>query len=82
MPVRIYPRFTFMTSCWPTVDPKDMQDWGMEAAYLQSWNAFTAELQKLRDELTKNASGKPPELLFRGQYDSAWPLSSVSQGIQ
>jgi hypothetical protein len=49
----------------------------MEAVSLPSWDAFTGELQKLRDELTKNASGKPPELLFRGQSNSAWPLTTT-----
>ena len=49
----------------------------MEAASLPNWEAFTAELQKLRDQLTQNASGKPPELLFRGQSDSSWPLATT-----
>jgi hypothetical protein len=49
----------------------------MEAAYLPNWDAFTAELQKLRDELTRNASGKPPELLFRGHSNSDWPLTTT-----
>jgi FRG domain-containing protein len=49
----------------------------MEAVSLPNWDAFTSELQKLRDELTTNASGKPPDLLFRGQSDSAWPLTTT-----
>jgi FRG domain len=49
----------------------------MEATYLPSWDAFTVELQKLRSELTKIASGKPPDPLFRGQSDSAWPLTTT-----
>ena len=49
----------------------------MEAVSLPNWDAFTGELQKIRDELTKNASGKPPELLFRGQSNSAWPLTTT-----
>jgi hypothetical protein len=49
----------------------------MEAVRLPNWEAFTAELQKLRDELTRNASGKPTELLFRGQSDSSWPLTTT-----
>lgn len=49
----------------------------MEAVSVPNWAAFTAELQKLRDELTKNASGKPPDLLFRGQSDSSWPLTTT-----
>jgi FRG domain len=44
---------------------------------LPTWDAFAAELQKLRDDLPKNASGKPPELLFRGQSDSAWLLTTT-----
>ena len=38
---------------------------------------FAAELKKLREDLTKDASGKPPELLFRGQSDSAWLLTTT-----
>jgi hypothetical protein len=49
----------------------------MEAVSLRNWDAFTAELQKLRDELPKDASGQPPELLFRGQSDSDWRLSTT-----
>ena len=49
----------------------------MEAVSVPNWEAFTAELQKLRDALTQNASGKPPELLFRGQSDSSWPLTTT-----
>src|ERR1700685_2487774 len=49
----------------------------MEAVPLPNWEAFTAELQKLSDQLTQNASGKPPELLFRGQSDSSWPLTTT-----
>ncbi len=49
----------------------------MEAIAVPNWEAFTSELQKLRDELSKNAPGKPPELLFRGQSDSSWPLTTT-----
>jgi hypothetical protein len=49
----------------------------MESAYLPNWDAFTAELQKLRDDLTKNFPGRPPELLFRGQSDSSWSLQTT-----
>jgi hypothetical protein len=49
----------------------------MEAADLPNWDAFTAELQKLRDQLTRNASGEPPELLFRGHSNSDWPLTTT-----
>ncbi len=49
----------------------------MEAAYLPGWDTFIAELQKLRDQLTRNASGKPPELLFRGHSNSDWPLTTT-----
>ena len=49
----------------------------MEALRLPDWEAFTAELQKLRDQLTQNASGRSPELLFRGQSDSSWPLTTT-----
>jgi hypothetical protein len=49
----------------------------MEAAYLPNWEAFTAALQRLREELAKNAAGKPPELLFRGHSNSDWPLTTT-----
>jgi hypothetical protein len=49
----------------------------MESVPLPNWEAFTAELQRIRDELIKNASGKPPDLLFRGQSDSSWPLTTT-----
>src|ERR1700740_3353042 len=49
----------------------------MESVTLSNWEAFGAELQKIRDVLTKNASGKPPDLLFRGQGDSSWPLTTT-----
>jgi hypothetical protein len=49
----------------------------MEAVSLPNWEAFTAELQKIRNDLNENASGEPPELLFRGQSDSAWPLTTT-----
>jgi hypothetical protein len=49
----------------------------MEAVSVPNWDAFTAELQRLRDELTKNFPGKSPELLFRGQSDSSWSLQTT-----
>jgi hypothetical protein len=49
----------------------------MQATYVSNWVAFTAELQKLRDELTMNAMGESPELLFRGQSNSDWPLTTT-----
>lgn len=49
----------------------------MEAVSLANWDSFTAELQKLRNELPKDPSGKEPELLFRGQSDSSWPLTTT-----
>ena len=49
----------------------------MKVASPPNWDAFAAELQKLRDGLPKDASGKPPELLFRGQSDSAWLLTTT-----
>src|SRR5260370_39765985 len=49
----------------------------MKAINLPNWDAFTAALHKLRDELANNASGKPPELLFRGQSNSGWPLTTT-----
>ncbi|MFZ0520218.1 MAG: FRG domain-containing protein [Candidatus Acidiferrales bacterium] len=49
----------------------------MEAVALPNWAVFGAELQKLRDGLPKNALGKPPDLLFRGQSDSSWPLTTT-----
>jgi hypothetical protein len=49
----------------------------MEPAYVRNWDAFTAEIQKLRDDLPNNASGQPPELLFRGQSNSDWRLNTT-----
>jgi hypothetical protein len=49
----------------------------MKATNLPNWDAFIVEVQKLRDELAKNASGNLPELLFRGQRDSGWPLKTT-----
>ena len=49
----------------------------MEAVSLPNWEAFTVELQKLRAQLPHNPSGKPPEILFRGQSDSSWPLTTT-----
>ena len=49
----------------------------MESVALPNWEAFTAELQNIRDDLTKSASGKTPDLLFRGQSDSSWPLTTT-----
>ncbi len=49
----------------------------MKVVSLPNWDAFATELQKLRDGLPKDASGKLPELLFRGQSDSAWPLTTT-----
>lgn len=49
----------------------------MESVSLPTWEAFTAELQKIRDNLTRNSSGKPPDLLFRGQSDSSWRLTTT-----
>jgi len=49
----------------------------MESVSLPTWEAFTAELQKIRDNLTRNGSGRPPDLLFRGQSDSSWQLTTT-----
>jgi FRG domain-containing protein len=49
----------------------------MESVRLPNWQAFTAEVRKLREQLPQNASGKPTELLFRGQSDSSWPLKTT-----
>lgn len=49
----------------------------MEAVFLPNWEAFTAALQKLRDDLAKNFPDKPPDLLFRGQSDSSWSLQTT-----
>jgi len=49
----------------------------MEAVCVPNWAAFTAELQKLRAGLPDSPSGKPPELLFRGQSDSTWKLETT-----
>jgi hypothetical protein len=49
----------------------------MEAVSVPNWDAFAAELQKLRDGLTDTASGRSSELLFRGQGDSSWPLTTT-----
>lgn len=49
----------------------------MKSVSLPTWEAFTAELQKLRAGLPDSPSGKPPELLFRGQSDSSWRLTTT-----
>src|SRR5713101_5844717 len=50
----------------------------MQGLDLADWVSFEAELEKLRDELTKNTSDKKcPELLFRGQSNSEWQLSTT-----
>jgi hypothetical protein len=50
----------------------------MQGINLPDWGSFEPELEKLRDQLTKNASDKKcPELLFRGQSDSEWQLSTT-----
>jgi hypothetical protein len=49
----------------------------MQSVFVPNWSSFTAELDRLRDELTENASGKQPELLFRGQNDSSWTLMTT-----
>ena len=49
----------------------------MEACTLPNWEALAAEVQKLRDQLTQDASGKPPELLFRGQSESSYVLTTT-----
>lgn len=49
----------------------------MEAVYLPNLNALTTAVQRIRDELSSNTSGEAPELLFRGQADSTWPLTTT-----
>lgn len=50
----------------------------MESVHLPNLNALEDEVQKIRDELTsKNVSGEAPELLFRGQADSTWGLTTT-----
>jgi hypothetical protein len=50
----------------------------MSGKDLPDWDSFEPELQKLRSELAQNASDKRcPELLFRGQCDSEWPLTTT-----
>src|ERR1700740_1245439 len=49
----------------------------MEAVSLPNWEAFTAKLQELRAGLPDDPSGRPSELLFRGQGDSAWKLTTT-----
>lgn len=49
----------------------------MESVPLRNWEEFTAKLQELRGQLTPDASGKPPELLFRGQSNWSWPLKTT-----
>jgi len=49
----------------------------MEAVYLPNLNALTTAVQEIRDELSRNTSGEAPELLFRGQADSTWPLTTT-----
>lgn len=49
----------------------------MKAAYVPNLNALATEVQKIRDELTDVAFGKAPELLFRGQADADWALTTT-----
>jgi len=49
----------------------------MQAIYLADWNALTTAVQEIRDDLTKDASGERPELLFRGHADSRWELTTT-----
>ena len=45
--------------------------------HLPNLNALTTAVQKIRDELTRSVSDEAPELLFRGQADSARPLTTT-----
>jgi hypothetical protein len=54
----------------------------LEEIDLESWEEFEDRLEKLREEL-KSADGTEPELWFRGQENSCWPLSTtLDQTIQ
>lgn len=46
---------------------------GMDEIPVKSWTEFETELQKLREEIGE--SGSP--VLFRGQADASWPLSTT-----
>jgi hypothetical protein len=49
----------------------------MKAVNLPNFQAFTVEVQRIRDELARSTSGKPPELVFRGHADSTWELTTT-----
>jgi hypothetical protein len=49
----------------------------MKSVHLSSLNELENEVQKIHNELIENGSGKTPELLFRGQADSAWGLTTT-----
>lgn len=49
----------------------------MESVPLPNWEAFTSEVRKLRDKLPQIGPGESPQLLFRGQSDSYWPLKTT-----
>lgn len=49
----------------------------MESVYVPNLQALTPAVEKIHSELAKNASGQSPELLFRGQADSQWELTTT-----
>lgn len=59
----------------PTSAPKKAI---MEAKDLPNWRSFEAALEVVRQELASEAIDKKcPPLLFRGQCDSEWPLTTT-----
>jgi len=49
----------------------------VESVHLPNWEAFAAEVRRLREQLPPSESGEAPELLFRGQSDSSWSLKTT-----
>ena len=49
----------------------------MNAIELTNWDSFEPELEKLREEFTLGANDRCPYLLFRGQSDSDWQLTTT-----
>ena len=50
----------------------------MDGTDMPNWDSFESELRYLRDELAKDSPDHTcPELLFRGQSDSEWELTTT-----
>lgn len=48
-----------------------------KVAQVQNLDGLRAEVQKIRDQLAQDGSGEAPELLFRGQANSTWGLTTT-----